>query len=148
MKRTILNFSYIALAVLMTSCNSNKKNEVQKVEESIEIYPEDTSRNALDWDGTYEGVLPCADCEGIKTTIVIHQDHTYTIKETYLGKDNNTFESEGTFEWDDKGQKITFSDADKRSYFVGENTLTHLDSDGNKIIGDMEALYILQKKMD
>ena len=27
------------------------------------------SRNALDWAGTYEGVLPCADCPGIQTRL-------------------------------------------------------------------------------
>jgi hypothetical protein len=37
----------------------------------------DTSRTSLDWPGTYTGVLPCADCEGIETTITLSVDLTY-----------------------------------------------------------------------
>ena len=42
------------------------------------------AQNSLDWAGTYEGTLPCADCPGIKTTITLKDDNTYTISEEYL----------------------------------------------------------------
>ena len=40
------------------------------------------------------------------------------------------------------------SDPNRHSYFVGENTLTYLDDKGNKITGDLEALYVLNKVQD
>ena len=43
------------------------------------------SRNSLDWDGIYSGILPCADCEGIKTDIQLHKDGTYRMARKYLG---------------------------------------------------------------
>ncbi len=148
MKTAIINTLCLTLVILVTSCNSGKKNETQIVEDQPMESMEENSMNALDWSGTYEGELPCADCEGIKTVLTINQDKTYAIKETYLGKQTTPIASKGTFEWDEKGQKITFSDAKRPPYFVGENTLTQMDEEGNKIIGDMQSLYILNKVND
>lgn len=140
-----MNFRITILAILMlviTSCNSNRKNT--EINDKNQVIDSHTSKNALDWNGIYQGTLPCADCEGIKTTITLNKDLTYSVKEDYLGKKDGVFESKGTFTWDARGQKITLSE-NKRSYFVGENTLTHLDNSGKKIEGDLANLYILKK---
>lgn len=148
MKTTLINTFCIALLLLVSSCNTEKKKETQTIEDQhIEVIA-DNSMTSLDWGGTYEGELPCVDCEGIKTIVTINSDNTYVAKEIYLGKDVAPVETKGTFKWDDKGQKIIFSEANRHPYFVGENTLTHLDEDGNKISGDLEALYILNKVKD
>ena len=143
-----LRFIYTCfmLVALLFSCNDNKKKEVETMPES-ELMG-DNSMTSLDWAGTYEGVLPCADCEGIKTVITINQDNSYVTKEIYEGKKDSLFESKGTFKWDENGQKIIFSDASRHLYFVGENTLTLLDKDGNKISGDLAEYYILKKVND
>lgn len=44
------------------------------------------SQNSLDWQVTYKGITPCADCEGIETEVVLNKDLTYLIKTKYLGK--------------------------------------------------------------
>ncbi|GGD94473.1 copper resistance protein NlpE [Planktosalinus lacus] len=36
-----------------------------------------TSENSLDWHGTYQGILPCADCEGIQTEVTLHDNNTH-----------------------------------------------------------------------
>ena len=36
-----------------------------------------TARNALDWPGSYEGTLPCADCPGIRTRLTLMKDGRY-----------------------------------------------------------------------
>ncbi|MEO8772871.1 MAG: copper resistance protein NlpE N-terminal domain-containing protein [Gelidibacter sp.] len=147
MKTAFINTLCIALVICATSCNSGKKKEAQTIEDQIEAIG-DNSRDALDWAGTYEGVLPCADCEGIKTILTVNQDNTYVIKETYLGKEEKPREIQGTVKWDNKGQKITFSEANRHPYLVGENTLTQLDEKGNKIKGAMTSLYVLNKVTD
>ena len=148
MKINIINTLCLTLVIFVTSCNSGKKNESQTIEDQSIESMGDNSMTSLDWAGTYQGELPCADCDGIQTVITINQDNTYIIKETYLGKDAKPYETNGTFKWDDKGQKIILSDAARHPYFVGENTLTLLDDNGDKIIGDMESLYILNKVND
>ncbi|MEX2593665.1 MAG: copper resistance protein NlpE N-terminal domain-containing protein [Anditalea sp.] len=48
----------------------------------------DNSRNTQDWGGTYEGVVPCADCEAIKTVLTLNENRTFILKTTYQGKDD------------------------------------------------------------
>jgi len=48
-----------------------------------EYAPHDSSVNSLDWAGSYHGVLPCADCAGIETTLILDYDLTYRIITRY-----------------------------------------------------------------
>ncbi|WP_415721279.1 copper resistance protein NlpE [Photobacterium ganghwense] len=109
---------------------------------------EHNARNSLDWAGTYTGILPCADCEGIKTELVIKDDGTFTLTEMYLGKDGGAFEHEGTFNWNTAGNTIALPGISDSAvqYFVGENQLFRLDLEGNRITGDLESHYILKKQ--
>lgn len=129
---------------LFFSCKDHKKNTEDLSISELEAMS-DNSMTSLDWAGTYEGVLPCADCEGIKTTMTINKDNTFAAREIYIGKKDSVIESKGRFKWDEKGQIIAFSDKKRHSYFVGENTLIHLDSNGDKITGDLADKYVLTK---
>ncbi|GGG35200.1 copper resistance protein NlpE N-terminal domain-containing protein [Bizionia arctica] len=138
------------MLVLFTSCNSNEKKNAETASEDIiveeVVIDSHTSENALDWEGTYIGTLPCADCEGIERTITINKDQTFVAKDNYLGKKDGVFDSRGYIKWTDNGQKIMLSDDNETSYFAGENTLTQLDQSGNKITGELADLYILKKQ--
>jgi heat shock protein HslJ len=107
----------------------------------------DNSRNSLDWAGTYTGVLPCADCEGIQTVIQLGNDSRYTMRTKYNGKTDEIRSASGSFTWNKEGSVITLSDMGSApaSYKVGENTLTQLDKSGNVVIGALAGNYILQK---
>lgn len=107
----------------------------------------DTSMTSLDWWGTYSGVVPCADCEGIETSITLNQDRTYVVRTRYLGRDAQVFERRGTFTWSAAGNAIQLSDvtAGPDRYLVGENVLIQLDMAGNRITGDLAAKYVLAK---
>ncbi|MCG7754198.1 copper resistance protein NlpE N-terminal domain-containing protein [Flavihumibacter cheonanensis] len=105
----------------------------------------DNSMTSLDWNGVYTGVLPCADCEGIETTLQLMKDKTYTLTRNYLGKSSEPVTSSGTFTWDASGANIQLSGEDPGKYKVGENQLMHLDKDGNRITGELAANYVLAK---
>jgi heat shock protein HslJ len=94
-------------------------------------------------------VLPCADCPGIETAITLDSGNAYTIKSKYLGKGSNSFEDHGNFTWNEAGNTITLIGAKQmaRKFFVGENSLTQLDSAGNKIAGALASKYVLTKSM-
>jgi len=124
-----------------------KADTIQKV--AVET-PTDfhNSQTSLDWQGTYKGVTPCADCEGTETEITLNQDLTYKIKTKYLGKsDGKIFEEKGIFIWDKSGGKITLNGSTNRpyQYKVGENQLIQLDLEGNTISGNLANRYILKK---
>lgn len=155
MKNKILIVAFSAL--LITSCN--KKSEDNKIENTItetEIKTDsitavgDNSQNSLDWNGTYKGIIPCADCEGIAMEITLNKDLTFTSKSVYLGKEKNEFNENGTFSWNKEGSGITTISQNKTTamYKVGENKLILLNSEGKENSNSkMEAMYVLIKEL-
>ena len=106
------------------------------------------SQNSIDWQGTYKGVTPCADCEGIETEITLNTDLTFIIKTKYLGKgDGKIFQETGNFVWDKTGGIIKLEGLKGRpsQYKVGENRLIQLDMEGNIINGALAEKYVLIK---
>lgn len=156
MKKSLLVFGIMSL--ILSGCKNDGKKELTTEEmveniddEDARVIDDHNSRNALDWAGVYEGTLPCADCEGIKTVIELKDDNTYTTSQTYLKGSENTeeFNSKGSFNWDDSGSNITLKDGEETfKYKVGENQLLMLDSEGNMVDGKLSDLYILKKKTE
>lgn len=130
--------------------NLSTSSETSQKKETV-ITDSHNSQNSLDWNGTYKGVLPCADCEGIETTITLLKTGKFTKTTVYLGKEDNRFSDNGDFIWNDSGSIITLkgNDGAVQMYQVGENVLFHLDSLGNRIEGNFVSMYQLKKnKMD
>jgi copper homeostasis protein (lipoprotein) len=108
-----------------------------------------TSKNSLQWHGMYKGVLPCADCEGIETVLVLNAEHTYLLQTKYLGKgDGKVIERTGSIAWNTSGNTIMLAGVEDAPsmYLVAENHLTQLDQNGNKITGDLADKYLLVKQ--
>ncbi|SDW11394.1 copper resistance protein NlpE [Aequorivita viscosa] len=149
MKKLIFVFG-IALLTL-TGCKNQEKKEMV-VEENMdvmvsEVVDDHNSQNSLDWAGVYEGVTPCADCEGIKIVLELNNDNTYSLSMTYLGKPLvEPLKEQGEFTWDKSGSKVSLKTEDQPIWFkVGENQVWMLDGDKNIIKGDFEKLFILKK---
>lgn len=107
----------------------------------------DNSMVSLDWNGTYRGTLPCADCEGIETWITLNLDKTYLLKTKYIGRSETYLEHKGSFTWNDAGSTIILSDVreNPKQFLVGEGKLFQLDMSGKRITGDLADKYILAK---
>ncbi len=106
-------------------------------------------RPSVDWEGSYYGTLPCADCPGIETTIRLMRDKSFEKTTHYLEKGEELFEESGTFLWNKKGTTISLisaSQPDERNYFqVMENNIVLLDQKGRKIATNHPELYTLEK---
>ncbi|MDR0791964.1 MAG: copper resistance protein NlpE [Chitinophagaceae bacterium] len=117
--------------------------------ETNAITTADNSRVSIDWEGTYTGTVPCADCAGILTKITLKKDNTYNLQIEYMGKEGSAQRFEGTFKWDDSGSVITLGGLEKESmpaaYLVGENKLIQLDMNGKTITGEEASKYELTK---
>ena len=109
----------------------------------------DNSNTALDWEGTYTGVVPCADCAGIETKISLKGNNTYRISWKYMGKDDAASVKEGTFKWNSSGNMITLENLNRNNfptmYKVCENYLLQLDLKGKVISGKTADKYRLNK---
>jgi len=141
-----IKFIILCLLSLFLSCNNQEKAQKENGVENKS--PAHNSRNSVDWNGTYRGIVPCADCEGIKTEVVLHRDGTYEINQKYIGEQDSIFNETGKFEWNEAGSKITLlneEDAKKRQFQVGENKLIMLDADGEQIKSELSKYYVLEK---
>lgn len=154
MKKSIIALSLASIFLVACSKADNKNNQEQTptaASEAVAVDSAHTAENSLDWNGTYKGVLPCADCEGIETELELNADKTYELKETYLGKgDGKAFESKGSFQFDANNTSVIELDktGDNRKYFVAEGFLKALDMEGNEITGDLADKYELKKEAE
>ncbi|GHT73896.1 hypothetical protein FACS1894124_2980 [Spirochaetia bacterium] len=104
------------------------------------------SRNSVNWDGVYRGVIPAADGPGINVEITLGLDGTYSISYQYIDRGDEVFTASGTFQWNDAGSAIVLDVTDMPPHYqVGENILIQLDMAGEKITGDLADNYILKK---
>jgi len=157
MKRILLK-SIVLLALIVTqSCkqttpteeNTEKTKETEHSMKTDENAVPDahSSKISLDWAGIYQGITPCADCDGIKTKITLKSDENFERTTVYLGRSEEQFIEKGTFNWDDSNSKITLklNENETQQYKVGENQLIHLDKAGKVIEGDLADKYRLIK---
>lgn len=134
-----------ALLIGFAACQSQPSGTESNEAASLALSTADNSQNALDWAGTYKGVLPCADCPGINTAIRINNDGTYVLETLYQDRGDSVFVENGTFTWDASGSSITLSEGEQQQYQVGENQLFALDMEGKRIEGALADHYRLKK---
>jgi uncharacterized lipoprotein NlpE involved in copper resistance len=97
--------------------------------------------------GSYMAVLPCADCEGIKTMLVLNADNTYLIKTAHQkAKERTVHETKGKYEFNINSNKIILdgnNDVNQYSYMVSH--IIQLDKNGNEIKSEKPEAYFLKK---
>jgi len=146
----------MAFAVVLFGCSQKgqKETESQTASNTVEQTQSNNQADShsanvsLDYWGTYKGVLPCPDCDGIDVEIVLEEGNTFVSKSKYIGKGDGTIiEEKGSFTWNKEGNTITLAGVKNipNQYFVGENQLFQLDAEGKRITGEQAGNYILRK---
>jgi len=99
------------------------------------------------WIGMYNGSTPCADCVGVKTTLALNKNNTYILLTQYLGKSEREYVEKGKIVWTDPHNlQLTSKDGKvSHRYLLGDNSLTQLDEQGNRITGKQAERYILRR---
>lgn len=153
MKNNILGIALMALTVI--ACNKKETttteettittDTIKQPETDTAFQDAHTSQNSLDWFGTYEATLPCADCPGIKTTVTLNKDETFTYVSEYLERDNK-IEEKGKIMWHDNGSVVHLKGKDIDTKLkVIENGLIALDQEGKVIDGPLKEHYNFKK---
>ena len=99
--------------------------------------------------GTYEGVLPAADCPGIKTVLTINADSTYQLRQDYIDRKDAHDEASGVLHvLDGRLLMLERPSSGERSYYKvkDDSHLVMTDSLGNEPEGETAKFYILEKK--
>lgn len=150
MKKILLFF---ACTILLASCSNKKAQQDETATEQNEVsqvVDTHNAQNSLSYYGVYEGVLPCADCEGIKVKVTLQKDTTYLYEQEYLTTKVEETKSSfnGKFAWNEEGNKITLEGMEGQGssqFFVAESQLFVLDTEGNKIEGELAEHYVLKQ---
>ncbi len=148
MKKIILGV--MAAGAMLTACNKKENTVVEETVVKSDTLSEPLSdghnaQNSLDWAGTYEATLPCADCPGIKTTVTLNDDGTFKHVSEYLERDGK-FESTGTIMWHNDGSVVHLKGKDIDTKLkVIENGLIGLDQEGKEIDGALKEHYYYKK---
>lgn len=101
------------------------------------------AENSLDYDGTYYGVLPAADCPGINVTLTLNKDKSYTIVNDYI--ERSSYTEKGTYEVNENTLTLVTEKNDSSFYKIGENTLQMLDREKKVIESPFSDMYFLRK---
>ncbi len=153
MKKYVFVLFAAALSFTFAACgsNANKKQEPAPAQSSASQVKENgaTPANISDllesYTGTFEGVIPCidcngiipcSDCEGIDIKLTLNSDYTYSQTMTYIGQDY-VFENNGKWEINESLDVITigFENANNHIYYkiVNINALRMLDKNAKEI---------------
>lgn len=76
--------------------------------------------------GTFYGIIPCADCNGIETYIELNANKTGMVQEKYLGKEDRV--SVASIRWQMKQNIVTLfeNETQKGSYLFSNSQLKNL----------------------
>lgn len=143
-------FAAMLTAMAMAGCGGCKKNSCAAGGESVAVVTADDDVKddyGRRFCGTYEGTLPCADCDGVKTTLKINDDTTYGLRSEYLGKKDGVMEESGVYRTvGDVIELITPSSGDKTYYKYVDDAVILCDSTGKVADGKLVEHYVLKKQ--
>lgn len=135
MKTAILSVVAACTLFSLIGCNNRTEVEVLQPTRAAELKPMQQS---------WRGILPCADCEGIETSLFLEKDGTWVMNERYRGvrDEPSSFASYGT--WARTADKLVLTDSkgEKSYYRVKGEALEMLDREGNPI--ESQFNYTLQ----
>ena len=150
MKNSLL---ILAAATLLTACGGGKQQKATTADsrsQTTEATVPDmhNAENALDYQGTYKGVFPCADCPGIEIELTLHDDNTYTMNSSYIDRSAEPIQQTGNYSV--KGNLLTLRAngmglSMPEYYRVEENRLRRLDAHKQPITGELADKYVLTK---
>lgn len=143
----------VAAVAFMASCTGKKTAQDAADSDSAAVAADTVAAgsgvNLAAVAGTYEGMLPAADCPGLKTVITINADSTYLLQQDAEGRADGHDEASGVLSVVG-GNVLMFvrpSSGEHTYYKVkDDDSIVMTDSLGNEPEGEMAKLYVLKRK--
>jgi copper homeostasis protein (lipoprotein) len=124
-KKALLSALAVSTLFALFGCNNRSETQVLQPTQTEELKPMQQS---------WRGVLPCADCEGIETSLFLQKDGTWVMNQRYQGaKEPSSFATYGT--WARTAEKLVLTDTTgEKTYFRAKGEgMEMLDREGNPI---------------
>jgi copper homeostasis protein (lipoprotein) len=135
-KKVLVALAAMGILLALPGCNNRSDEQVLKPgQQETALQPMQQS---------WRGVIPCADCEGIETSLFLAKDGTWVMNQHYQGvsREPSSFGSYGT--WARTAEKLVLTDSQgEKSYYRAKgDKLEMLDREGNPI--DSKLNYTLE----
>lgn len=121
------------------------EEELAQEDEEELLDATESDENIADWVGVYQGILPCASCEGIETELILDDDLTYSRTVRFVGEEKETT-VDGQFSWISDNLIRLDAAADGSVYFVGDGLVQMRAQDGSEMASPLSDKYILNKQ--
>ena len=142
--------------LFLTACGNNASTESATTDSALAktdaVVPKvDTVAVQLSVE-SYSGILPCADCQGIETSIGLSSDGTFSKHLLYIGRKSkgagtNEFSTTGKWMMESMDTvHLTDVKNEPSMYIRTDSSLIQLDMSGKRITGKLAAKYELKKK--
>lgn len=139
MKKPLASLVFIALLSL-TAC----KKTATPTTEATSVDSTQVTRTVS---GMYEGVLPCADCPGIETSLAFNDDATVSKTILYQDRDKTSETEKGNWKLNGPYVEVTFADNQKEFYLIKtDSTIAMLNQDKKEVESELASYYILSKE--
>lgn len=127
MKRILAAAAAFGMLCALPGCNNRADDTVQKTGQDEALQPMQQS---------WRGILPCADCEGIETTLFLNQDGTWIMNERYLRSLKGAVVLGSRGRWARTAEKLVLTDdkGNKRYFRAKGDKLDLQRPDGKPLI--------------
>ncbi|MFN3460377.1 MAG: META domain-containing protein [Oceanibaculum sp.] len=148
--RPTLSLSIMALGLALAACATDPRPADRPMTPPA-MPASFVAASGLSLPGTYAGVLPCADCPGIRHELTLRADQSYALRRTYLER-NLSEESLGRWHADPARRSLILDSAEAgtpevlRLEIMGNGTLRLLDQTGQPIVSTLP--YELNRQLD
>ena len=139
----------ISMALLMSACGDSGEKEnnaiVTPAPDTPAAQPPVEYKRAIT--AAYMGVIPCADCDGVETTVTLFADTTFELHSTYLGKnpkDTAGLNAAINGKFMMHGDTVHLAGVESR-YLKTDTELFQLDKTGKVMTGNKAEKYVLKK---
>jgi uncharacterized membrane protein len=132
-------------SLLLFACDNTGKNNIN-TRDSLAVKPAVVDSAALKTEGIYGGFIPCSDCRGITTYLLLKPDMTYRIEETHYQKGDTLIRASGNWKIDNGKIYLYQNNKEKLTFLADEERLWQLDAQGNRISGNMGNKFVLNKQ--
>lgn len=146
MKKIILTLCVCLSVVACKNTNkSENKNEVVAQNNTEQVVDMHNAENSLSYCGIYQGVIPAADAPGIQVTLILNDDNSYELHETFIDNENGEFQEKGSYSLNENVLTLFRNENEKSYYKVEEGRLKMLTQDQEEVTSELAPHYILNQ---
>ncbi|WP_299142879.1 copper resistance protein NlpE [uncultured Vibrio sp.] len=135
MKKTLC--IVLMAAAVLVGCKNKGAEQMQTTDATpVMIEAGHNARTSLDWNGIYQGTVPCEDCSGTDLLLELKIDGQYLLGRSYVDKMSTTVMEEGSINWNDAGNTVQVGEyhffvAENQLFLVSKDELRMMDEEGN-----------------